>query len=260
MKVIIPAAGPIALGYGFPRNPKPICLHQYKGEILLERQIKILQSVGLDNIRIVIGYRKELIENFIREKGLSVEFAENLDAANDVYATGGWPTFLVSLRKGLAGVDDDVIIIMSDIYLTLEGIKKLLADKHKCVILRDNHGTHVFKIAREFLPELRQLTGIGHNTRLTAFCTERDGMVHRTKEHDIDYYRQTDEQRMWATSHLGIEWIHWCGLSFDEKKQLLRLKKTEFGIYYDEFLIKIEGYYGTGTNYDVYGVEFEVEK
>jgi len=255
LKVIIPAAGPIALGYGFPRNPKPVCLHQYKGEILLERQIKILQSMELNDIRIVIGYRKELIEKFIREKGLNVEFAENLDAAKDVYATGGWPTFLVSLRKGMEGVDDDVIIIMSDVYLTLEGIKTLLEDEHKCVVLRDNHGAHVFKVAREFIPELRQLTGIGHNARLTAFCEDRGGVIHRTKEHDIDYYRQTDENRMWATSHLGIDWAYWCGLSSEEKKQLLHSKETDFEIYYDEFLIKIDGYYGTGTNYDVYGVE-----
>jgi len=261
LKVIIPAAGPIAPGYGFPRNPKPICLYHYKGEILLERQIRIFQSVGLNDIRIVVGYRKELIENFIREKGLNVELAENLAAAKDAYVAGGWATFLVSLRKGLEGVDDDVIIIMSDVYLTLEGIKTLLEDKHKCVTLRDNHGPHVFKIAREFLPEFRQLTGIGHSPRLCAFCREKEETIYKAqREHDIDYYRQTDEQRMWATSHLGIDWTHWCGLSSDEKKQLLRSKGIKIEIYYDEFLIKIDGYYGLGKNYDVYGVEFDVEK
>ena len=173
MKIIIPAAGPIALGYGFPRNPKPVCLHHYKGEIILERQIRLFQSSRISDIRIVIGYRKELIENFIREKGLKVELAENPDAAKDIYVGAGWPTFLVSLRKGLEGVDDDVIIIMSDIYLTHEGLKTLLVDKHKCAVLRDNHGAHVFKIAREFIPKLRQLTGKGHNRRLTNFCEEQ---------------------------------------------------------------------------------------
>lgn len=259
MKVIIPAAGPIAPGYGFPRNPKPICLHHYKGEVILERQIKIFRAAGINDIRIIIGYRKELIEDFIKKKRLNIEIAENIEAAKDVYAGGGWPTFLVSLRKGLEGVDDDVIIIMSDIYLTPEGLKTLLEDKNKCAVLRDNHGAHIFKISRKFIPELRQLKGKGHNARLGTFCKKSGGIIIHTKDHDVDVYRQTDEGMMWATSHLGIKWAHWRGLSLNEKIRLLQSKKTKFEIYYDEVLIKIEGYCGNGKNFDVYGVEFEVD-
>ena len=258
MKVIIPAAGPIALGYGFPRSPKPICLYLYKGEILLERQIRIAQSVGINDIRVVVGYRKELIEQFVKEKKLNVTLVENLEAAKDSYVTGGWATFLLSLRKGLEGIDDDVIIVMGDIYLTLWGIKTLLEDNHKCVMLRDNHAFNVFKIGREFLPELRQLTGKGHNQRLRVFCEERGGTTHRTKDHDVDYYFQTDEHRMWATNHLGIDWTHWCELKRKRKIKLLYKKKAKFEIYYDELLIKIGDNYGTGTNYEFYGVDVEV--
>lgn len=193
MKVIIPAAGPIAPGYGFPENSKPICLYHRKGEVLLERQVRILRSLGLNDIRVVIGYRKELIEQFIKEKNLNLELVENLDAIKDVFGTGGWPTFLVSLRKGLDGVDDDVLIIMSDIYLTHDGIKKLLKDTHKCLSLRNAHGWHIFKVGREFVPELRKLKGAGHNARLLNFCNEKGGITIWTGDHDVDLYNQTDE-------------------------------------------------------------------
>lgn len=258
MKVVIPVAGPIAPGYGFPRNPKPICLYHYKGEVILERQVKTLNSVGLHDIRVVIGYRKELIEQFVKEKNLGVTLMENLDAAKDDWITGGWSTFLVTLRKGLDGIDDDVIIPMGDIYLTHEGLRSLLNSKAECAMLRDKHAYNVFRVNRQLVPELRQLTGPGHNARLKAFCEERGGETIWTNDHDVDVYRQTDEGMMWATNYLGIDWTHWCGLKTKEKMKLLYEKGAKFEKYRGEVLIKIEGYCGDGKNFDVYGVEFEV--
>lgn len=258
MKAIIVVAGPIAPGYGFPRNPKPICLYHYKGEVILERQVGMLKSAGLHDIRVVIGYRKELIEQFVKEKKLEVELVENPDAANDDWVTGGWSTFLVSLRRGLDGVDDDVIIIMGDIYLTSVGLKQLIERRSRCASLRDRHAYNVFKIGREFVPELRQLEGPGHNARLLAFCEDRGGLTIWSRDHDVDVYRQTDEGMKWATNHLGIDWAYWCGLKRKAKEKLLYGKKVKFETYYGEVLIKIEGYCGNGTNYDVYGVECEV--
>ena len=260
MKVIIPAAGPIALGYGFPKNPKPICLYHYKGEVILERQVRILNSLELSDIRVVIGYRKELIEQFVKEKNLKIELVENPDAAKDDYAKGGWQTFLVSLRKGLEDVDDDVLIIMGDIYLTHDGLKKLLEDTHRCLSLRDNHAFNIFKIGREFVPDLRKLSGKGHNARLRDFCDEKGGATTWTGDHDIDVYRQTDEGMSWALSHLGIKKKYWNSLPLELKTKLLKLKGVKYETYYGEVLFKIEGYYGNGTNYDVYGVKFEVTK
>ena len=257
MKVIIPVAGPIAPGYGFPRNPKPICLYHYKREIILGRQVKMLNSAGLRDIRVVVGYRKELIEQFVKERNLRVELVENLDAAKDDWTTSGWSTFLVTLRKGLEGVDDGVLISMGDIYLTQDGIRRLLKSKSQCATLRDKHAYNVFKISRELLPKLRQLTGAGHNARLLSFCEKHSCETIWSQDHDVDIYRQTDEGMMWATNHLGLDWMHWCGLKRKDKTKLLYKKGVKFEMNYGEVLIKIEGYWGNGTNYDVYGVEFE---
>lgn len=276
MKVIICAAGPILPGYGFPRNSKPICLYHYKGEVILERQVKILKSFGLHDIRLVIGYGRELIEKFVEGEELDIELAYNLGAVEARYVTAGWSKWFDTLRAGLEGVDDDIIIIMGDNYLSQDGIPKLLKDKHKCVILRNPHAFQIFKFAKEFLQELRELTGSGSARRLVNFM----GLGPRKKEmeekywsgvakageveviwsddHDVDCYRQTDEGMGWALSHIGIDKKHWNGLSLKEKQGMLKSRGVKYETYYEEVLFQIEGYCGDGKNFDVYGVEFEV--
>lgn len=55
------------------RLPKGLC--RVKGEVLIERQIKQLQEVGIKDIYVVVGYKKELFSYL--EKDFSVKLIEN---------------------------------------------------------------------------------------------------------------------------------------------------------------------------------------
>ncbi len=79
MKCVLLAAGPtLSHGtYRFPKDAKPKCLFHYEGEILLERSVRVLRKCGLNDIRIVVGYKKELIERFNNKKKLGLKLIYN---------------------------------------------------------------------------------------------------------------------------------------------------------------------------------------
>ena len=67
MKCIILAAGSMIKreapkSGAWPKHPKPKTLYHVRGGVLLERQVRLLQEVGMNDIRVVLGYRKEMIE------------------------------------------------------------------------------------------------------------------------------------------------------------------------------------------------------
>jgi CTP:phosphocholine cytidylyltransferase-like protein len=54
----------------------PKALYNVRGEILIERQIKQLKEAGIDEIAIVVGYKKELFY-YLRDKYDSISIVEN---------------------------------------------------------------------------------------------------------------------------------------------------------------------------------------
>ena len=88
MKVIILAAGHKAIA--------PKCLYNYRGEILLERQVRTLRELGLNNIRIVLGCKKEKVEKFIKNHNLNIEIMYN--DVEDLWSQKGQ---LYSLKIGM---------------------------------------------------------------------------------------------------------------------------------------------------------------
>jgi len=82
--VILAASKPESVKCEFPVGSKPKCLFHYKGEILLERQVKILRSVGLNDITVVVGHQKEMIERFNSQRGLGLKLVYNPKGETDV--------------------------------------------------------------------------------------------------------------------------------------------------------------------------------
>jgi len=80
MKVIILAAG-IGKRLGPNSDNKPKCLLQFNGASLLRQHLDNLSKFGVDEIVIVYGYRKELIDAEIRKikAGIPVRTVFNPD-------------------------------------------------------------------------------------------------------------------------------------------------------------------------------------
>jgi len=148
---LILAAGPTCCcdTIGFPPNSKPKCLfHYYKDdsdETLLERQVRLLRKKGISRIRIVTGYRHQDIEQFNRDKSLGLELIYNpkweIDGVN-------------SLIVGIQGIEDDLLIVMSDLFIKEKDLDNILRyEKPTTSTVR--HG-YLCKFGKQHLPLLKR--------------------------------------------------------------------------------------------------------
>ena len=78
MKAIMLAAGIGARLYGGDESQPPKCLLRFDGQTLLQRHINALQTIGIHDLSLVVGYRKnEVIEDAKAAGGDFVHIVEN---------------------------------------------------------------------------------------------------------------------------------------------------------------------------------------
>lgn len=87
---------------------KPKGLLRVRGEVLIERQIEQLQEAGINNITIVVGYKKEYFFYLESKYGVSI-------VINDEYASRNNHASLMKVRERLG----NTYICSSDDYFTL---------------------------------------------------------------------------------------------------------------------------------------------
>ena len=126
MKAVIAAAG---LGTRLiPQTlTKPKCLLKIRGEEIIKYQVKILESLGIDEILVVVGYLENEIRSVLKNQ-VSYIINDEFKTSNSSF----------SFRKAISEVDDSVIYINSDLYFTKNMIKKLLHFNYKNAILTDS--------------------------------------------------------------------------------------------------------------------------
>ena len=164
---LILAAGPTYCDteIGFPPDSKPKCLfhpilpnwnptlytsdpidYAYnKDETLLERQVRLLRSNGIERIRIVTGYKSEDIEQFNEQKDLDLEFVHNPK----------WETDSVNaLILGVQDLDDDLLIVYGDGLIGEVDLDNIL----KCDMPTVGIGLYstMFKFGKQHLPLLKR--------------------------------------------------------------------------------------------------------
>ncbi|MCR5090840.1 MAG: NTP transferase domain-containing protein, partial [Oscillospiraceae bacterium] len=79
----------LAAGYGMrmvPVSSTPKALLEVRGERLIERLIRQLQAVGITDISIVVGYRKELFDYLIDTYGVSLIFNPDYAEKNNLFS------------------------------------------------------------------------------------------------------------------------------------------------------------------------------
>ena len=132
--------------HGF-NDRKPKCLFHHKGEVLLERQIRFLRDEGISDIRILVGYRKKMIQDFVRKRGFKVKYICNLN----------WGDTLTSLEKCLSDAEKDVLIIYGDTWFTKKALRAMIESPWPITTGYDGTnsltspagGRHMHKIRRE---------------------------------------------------------------------------------------------------------------
>ncbi len=142
MKAVILAAGRTKTQkkYWFPEDSKPKCLFHSGDKTLLERMVSVLRSVGMEDIRIVTGYHSEDIECYNKENNLGLEIVHDPD-----WGVNGMTSLLVGIRD----VDDDVLILMSDILIYPELIQAFLESDESLVWVKTKRSYRRFNIYPE---------------------------------------------------------------------------------------------------------------
>lgn len=111
MKAIIVAAGQASRLMPIT-NDKPKCLLEIGGKTIMQRQLEILRECGVNDIVVVTGYKKEMI-NYP-----GVRYYENTDYENN--------NILSSLFYAQSEMDDDFVFSYSDIIFERSILEKLL--------------------------------------------------------------------------------------------------------------------------------------
>lgn len=132
MKAIILAAG-IASRLRPLTDNCPKCLLEINNKSILERTIESLIINNIKDITIVTGYLNHMIEEFIKSKfnNLNITFTKNkaYDSTNNIY----------SLWLALKNIEDEVILLDSDIIYDPKLIEILINSKEEDVLLLNNH-------------------------------------------------------------------------------------------------------------------------
>ena len=214
MKAIILAAGktltakdgkPWYSNLYFPENSKPKCLFHYGGETVLERQVRVLRKCGLNDIRIVVGYQKELIKRFIQQKNWNLEVVENPRAIYDkLDPHKDWIEFFESVRVGVEGINDDVLVILGDVLITEEAVKTLLRVENPNAIIM----CHLFKVSKDKVSLLRHFKCIGV-LNIYEFFRDNKGVIIVSKlEYDGGGWHEMPEPLIinWKTHFTDLDW------------------------------------------------------
>jgi len=199
--LILNAGQTLCVKYGFPPNSKPKCLFHCNREVLLERQIRLLREVGINDITVLVGYKKEQIIEFAEEKNLDLKFIDSpVHTKKDC---------LLSLKFGLNQMkdDDDLLIVSGDCFFTRRALKAFLNTKVPLLIFENIincDGVYLVKIAKEKLWIRQEIDKYGHKDHvlwslcklLYAHNTHRIKLGDADPPYvivDIDYYRYTNE-------------------------------------------------------------------
>ena len=127
MQALMLAAGKGARLGKYTRNNTK-CMLEVNGKTLLERTIDSLLEANIDKFIIVLGYKKENVINFIKEKGLDKKI--NITYVyNDIYDTTNNIYSLYLAKEYLK--NDDTILLESDIIYDKSIIKKLVDSNYE---------------------------------------------------------------------------------------------------------------------------------
>ncbi len=132
MKAII-----LAAGYGARMRPytdsKPKAMLEIAGQTIIGRMLNLLISHEISDICVVTGYCHDQLENYLRssfpEARFTFVFNEVYHKTNNIYS--------MHLAFEHFSIDDDILLIESDLIFTEGVLERILQSPHKNVALVD---------------------------------------------------------------------------------------------------------------------------
>ncbi|WP_320035337.1 phosphocholine cytidylyltransferase family protein [Halarcobacter sp.] len=110
----------LAAGQGTRLMPltkdKPKCMVKYNKKPIISYIIEAMKENGISDISIVTGYKKEVLEEYLKEEKITFFSNDIFDKTNMVY----------SLFKAKSYMTEDVIISYSDIIYNSDVLKKII--------------------------------------------------------------------------------------------------------------------------------------
>jgi choline kinase len=148
VKAVILAAGKSSRLY--PLTLKmPKCLLPLEGGIaIIDYQISILKENNINDITVVIGYKKELIVEHLKNKDINFKVFSDYENYNNMHT-------LYSIKEILI---DDVIILFSDVLIHSNLLKKLINNHDYSLLV---HNKSVLKDTMRVIADRGIIKGIG---------------------------------------------------------------------------------------------------
>lgn len=104
-------------------DSKPKCLVELNGKALLLYQISALKAAGIERIGIVVGYKKECLEPYVKAFGLKAFENPKWNDSNMIYSLACAKEWLLSADSG--DKKERIIVSYSDIFYESQAIKLL---------------------------------------------------------------------------------------------------------------------------------------
>lgn len=238
-KCIIPTKA-VVLAAGKNKNfNKPIALVDINGEKLIDRTINQLRNSGIKDIIVVVGYKADELREYL---GNDIIVVENMDYK--------WTGTMASLAVASSYVDEDFILVESDVVIEESGITETLKyPKRDCVLITQESGSgdegfveikddYIYKISKDIC-QLNRIDGemIGISKISYEFYIKMLEAYKNNKNPYMNYeYMMLDISKQYSLGYVKIDNLLWHEIDtlehhkFVEKKLLLKILKKEESI------------------------------
>lgn len=228
----------IILAAGRNRNfDIPVSNLQINDTTLIERNINILRKNGIEDIIVISGYKSDLLKEKLINTDITI--IENQDYK--------WTGTMESLATAAAFVDNDFILIESDIVIEENGIKEIIEyPSRDCILIAEESGSgdeafveirdnKIYKISKD-IAQLNRIDGemIGISKVSYEFYNK---MLESYKDNHNPYmnyeYMMLDISRTYSLGYVKIDNLLWHEIDNNKhygyviNKLLKRIDKKE---------------------------------
>lgn len=223
----------LAAGVGKRLKPyteaMPKCLLEVGGHTLLARHLAIATTLGATRFTIVVGHEAEKIR---REIAVLAPKIDVRFVANEDYRRGS----ILSLSKGLDGLDDDVVFMDADVLYDPEAMRRLYRSSNASCALMDRsaeergeemmlgaNGGRVLAVARRVSP-LGKFDDVGESVGFYRIgCADlpplRRAIAETLQAEGDDVEYENALNRFFKTTRVGFEPVddlQWTEIDFED--------------------------------------------